>query len=174
MPSSADGATRDIDVALKNREFEIQLFWQRANYFLVLITALGIGVFSIDEAFLGFLISVFGVVVCRLWFRTNLGSRFWQVFWENEVESLSPQYNINSFQKSTSEIRAEMKEKISHSEKRSAFRKWVDRRVLEKPSVTHSMISLSFFAMLFWGVLALYHLFELVAEIGFLVCGTTS
>ena len=156
--------TWDIEAALKNREFEIQLFWQRANYFLVLITALGVGAFTTANPLFGLVISVFAVFVCKLWFDTNLGSRFWQVFWEHEVESLSKTYHINSFLKSTSEIREELRGKLSHSDRRSIFRSWIDKKVLSKPSVTHSMITLSFIAMIFWTAIAGLNAYEVYAN----------
>src|SRR5690242_7819565 len=94
----------NIEVALKNREFEIQLFWQRSNYFLVLITALGAGVIATRDAWIGLLISIFGMGACLLWFRTNLGSRYWQAFWEAEVERLAPRHGLKSFQLTPEEI----------------------------------------------------------------------
>lgn len=69
MAGKIDGF--DIEVALANRTFELQLFWQRSNYFLVLITALGVGAFTARTPFLGFCISLFAVVVSALWYRTN-------------------------------------------------------------------------------------------------------
>lgn len=56
---TAHGLDRELQIALENRAFEIQLFWQRSNYFLVLMTALGIGVFSIKDELFSFLIAVF-------------------------------------------------------------------------------------------------------------------
>lgn len=163
MTQKIDGDNNilDIEVALKNREFEIQLFWQRANYFLVMITALGVGAFSAGDPIIGLIISGFSVFVCWLWFQTNLGSRFWQIFWENEVELLAKKYGIESFIKETPEIREELRGKISHSQKRSTFRNWIDAQVLKKPSVTHSMITLSFFAMIFWIVISFFQIYDI-------------
>lgn len=148
--------SRDIDVALRNREFEIQLFWQRTNYFLVLITALGVGVFSANKPFLGFLMSSFATLTCWLWFRTNLGSRFWQIFWEDEVESLASEYHLESFLKTTPNIKEKMRSKQANEKNRGMLRNWIDAQVLSKPSVTYHMILLSFAALIFWAFVTLY------------------
>lgn len=164
MPSFEEKKV-ELDVALRNREFEIQLFWQRSNYFLVLITALGIGFFSIEELIYKFFLSLFGLIACLLWYNTNLGSRFWQVFWEHEVESLAKEFDVASFQKTTTHIKGELKSSMAHSESKHAFRKWIDKEVVRKPSVTISMIYLSIWAMVFWALLLLANLCQLIAKI---------
>lgn len=150
----------ELDIALRNREFEIQLFWQRSNYFLVLITALAVGFFSIESSGYKVALSLFGFLASRLWYNTNLGSRFWQVFWEHEVELLAPEFNIKSFQKRTSDIRRELKQAQSHSDKEFFWRKWIDAAVYHKPSVTMNMIYLSIWAMIFWCILFSVNLYE--------------
>ena len=79
MTNSPDKkALKELEIALENRRFEISLFWQRANYFLVLNTALAIGAYSVSKVFISILICGFGVFVSALWFRTNIGAKFWQ------------------------------------------------------------------------------------------------
>lgn len=138
----------EIDVALKNREFELSLFWQRSNYFLVLNTALGFAAFSTQDRIIGILLSLFGVAVSWLWYRTNLGSRFWQVFWEAEVERLATRHNLRSFELSVSSARDQVR--ASMDPKPGFWRRQIDRGVLEKPSVTIHMIYLSLLVLVFW------------------------
>lgn len=145
-----------IEVALKNREFEIQLFWQRSNYFLVLITALGAGVIASRDSLIGLLICFFGVCAAALWFRTNLGSRYWQTFWEAEVERIAPNHKLKSFQLSHDEIDA-MVAAATRSTTGKPLRAWVDKEVLKKPSVTYHMILLSLVALFFWVSMFAYY-----------------
>ena len=67
-----------LDIALETRNFEISLFWQRSNYFLILNTAISTGAllkFS-DQNYLSLILSVFGMLVSFLWIQVNLGSKF--------------------------------------------------------------------------------------------------
>lgn len=142
-------STEELDIALRNREFEIQLFWQRSNYFLVLITALGVAAFSIDEGVVRILVSLMGVGASWLWYQTNLGSRFWQMYWEGEVQGLAQKHNISSFVKRDDEIMEEMQ--VNHGNLSGSWlRRWVNQEILKKPSVTYNMIRLSLFSFIFW------------------------
>src|SRR4051794_9535536 len=78
---------RDLEAfqtAYRTRNFEIGLFWQRSNYFLVLNTAIAAGFFVADRSFRP-LLCVLGAVVSGLWFAVNLGSKFWQERWEHRL-----------------------------------------------------------------------------------------
>src|SRR5947209_15698697 len=72
-------------VALDTRNFEISLFWQRSNYFLVLNSALALGFFNLREQKYGLFMAIFGIIVSWLWFCVNLGSKFWQSRWEQKL-----------------------------------------------------------------------------------------
>ena len=75
-------------IVLETRNFEIGLFWQRCNYFLVLNTALAVGVFlffrdgGAPSLFIPFLICIAGCFVCIGWIKVGLGSKYWQSHWE--------------------------------------------------------------------------------------------
>ena len=143
----------ELQIALDNRAFEIQLFWQRTNYFLVLITALGIGVFSISDNFFSFLIAILGTCSSFLWFRTNLGSKFWQESWEIEVECLAKEYGIKSFERSLDDIKRQVTEALRdgpRNAKKSRYEKWLDSLTIKKYSVTGHMITLSLISTLLW------------------------
>lgn len=159
---------KELEIALENRSFEIQLFWQRSNYFLVLMTALGIGAFSVEDEILSPLVSFVAFMCSILWFRTNLGSKFWQEFWESEVASLAGELGIRSFIKGTGEAVSQVKSSLERGNSLtsiSIFHKWVDRKILEKPSVTYHMILLSLFSAIIWLVVTLVFLARLLSSI---------
>ena len=72
-------------IALDTRNFEISLFWQRSNYFLVLNSALALGFFNLKEQKYSLFMAIFGIIVSWLWFCVNLGSKFWQTRWEQRL-----------------------------------------------------------------------------------------
>ena len=146
----------EVQIALDNREFEIQLFWQRTNYFLVLITALGIGVFTVEDNLFSTILSILGTASSILWFRTNLGSKFWQESWEVEVEILAKELGIRSFEKGITEIKQQVMSSLRDGEKnkkKSSYRKWIDGLIIKKYSVTQHMIFLSLVSTFLWLVI---------------------
>lgn len=143
----------ELKIALDNRAFEIQLFWQRSNYFLVLMTALGIGTFSVKDPIFSPAIALFATACSFFWLRTNLGSKFWQESWEVEVTELSKEFGVRSFEKSTSEVKEQVEKSLGHGqavEKRSLLRIWVDKLIARKYSVTYYMILLSMVSTFIW------------------------
>src|SRR5258705_9819865 len=78
-------------IAYDTRNFEISLFWQRSNYFLVLNTAIAVGFFSANRDAYRLGLSIVGLVVALLWVRINLGSKYWQVRWEHRLEIVEKQ-----------------------------------------------------------------------------------
>ncbi|MBL4602242.1 MAG: hypothetical protein JKY84_05835 [Emcibacteraceae bacterium] len=151
---------KELEIALENRTFEIQLFWQRSNYFLVLITALGIGVFSINNNFLSLIISIFAVISSVFWFTTNLGSKFWQESWEVEVTLLAKELQIRSFEKDIDEIVSQVKQSLKN-DKKPFLRSWIDKLTLEKYSVTYNMILLSLSSTIIWILISVFLIFEI-------------
>lgn len=158
----------ELKIALDNRAFEIQLFWQRSNYFLVLMTALGIGTFSVKDPLFSPIIALFATACSYYWFRTNLGSKFWQESWEVEVAELSKELGVRSFERPLSEVRNQVRRSLEGGqtlEKRSLIRKWIDRLTVKKYSVTFNMILLSLVSTILWLFVALAMIFRsLVAE----------
>ncbi len=155
--------TNELKIALDNRAFEITLFGQRSNYFLVLITALGAGVFTIKDPWFSFIMSIFASIGSFLWFRTNLGSRFWQESWEVEVTMLAKEQGIRSFERSQVEIATQVEASLSGGTRRWFFRRWIDRQILKKPSVTFNMIVLSLVATLIWSIITVVKGYTLLA-----------
>ncbi|MGA3160290.1 MAG: hypothetical protein ABSC77_03660 [Terracidiphilus sp.] len=72
-------------IALDTRNFEISLFWQRSNYFLVLNSALAIGFFSRNDTDYSVVLAILGAGASLLWFLVNLGGKYWQSRWEHEL-----------------------------------------------------------------------------------------
>jgi hypothetical protein len=167
MASNKSKAETELQVALDNRAFEIQLFWQRSNYFLVLMTALGVATFSVEDIFFSPLVSTFATAASYFWFRTNLGSKFWQESWEVEVVSLAKEQGIRSFERPTAEVIDQVKTSLigdGLADSRPFLRKWVDTRIARKYSVTYNMILLSMLATLVWGVVTVVFLERLVDQ----------
>jgi len=154
MTDAKELAATELKIALENRAFEIQLFWQRSNYFLVLMTALGVATFSVKDIYFSPLVSAFATTASYFWFRTNLGSKFWQESWESEVVALAKEQNIRSFERPTAEVVEQVRSSLygSHGDGRSFVRKWIDSKVIKKYSVTYNMILLSLFATTVWAM----------------------
>jgi hypothetical protein len=153
LPDKKSPDPSELKIALDNRAFEIQLFWQRSNYFLVLMTALGIGAFSVKDPVFSPAIALFATACSYYWFRTNLGSKFWQESWEVEVTELSKELGVRSFERPLREVRAQVRRSLKSgqaNERRSRVRKWIDRMTLKKYSVTYNMILLSLVSTILW------------------------
>jgi hypothetical protein len=157
----------ELQIALDNRAFEIQLFWQRSNYFLVLMTALGVGAFTIANTFFALLISIFATISSVFWYRTNLGSKFWQESWEVEVVALAKRHNIESFNRPTDEIVEQVRASLQSGwspRGKGRFRKYIDNRTLQKFSVTYYMILLSITSALVWSVVSVSYGYQLLFD----------
>jgi hypothetical protein len=158
--NAPDIAIKELEIALKNREFEIQMFWQRSNYFLVLITALGVGAFSVNNSNIALFVSIAALLSSYFWFKTNLGARFWQESWEAEVVSLAQELHIRSFERGLNEIKANVKSELGVGGKKSTMRKWIDKKILTKPSVSYQMIQLSMTSVVLWAVVSIQLFFD--------------
>ena len=148
------------ETATKIRNLEIKLFWQRSNYFLVLNTAIATGaLLKIDSPEYAFPLSLFGFLVSLMWISINLGSKFWQDRWERKIAKI--ELNIDSslqlFAVPREVVEQEVKESLRYDE-RKWYRFWeriVNFLVMLKPSVSRTMILLSFTFALFWVAMAL-------------------
>ena len=136
------------------RNMEIQLFWQRSNYFLVLSTAVAAGFFSLKEERYSIPLAVLGVVVGFLWFAVNLGSKFWTSRWEHRLrlaeEALRP--NLNLFSASWETVQHDVRDSFRFR-RRGPLHRFYTRLVLLKPSVSFMMTLLSLAFLAFWCVI---------------------
>ena len=147
--SEQDKKLLEFEVARENRRFEIQMFWQRSNYFLALNSALGIALFAIKGPLYLTLISGVGIVCSLLWFRTNVGAKFWQKFWEAEVHELAKGLDMKAFALTDDEIMANTRT-FGRTDDKTFLKRFVDREIEKKPSVSYNMILLSLFAVFCW------------------------
>lgn len=142
------------NIAYQTRNLEINLFWQRSNYFLVLNTAVITGIalkLGSSDPLVGIFI-VFGILVSWLWYRVNLGSKFWQSRWEEKLKELelSDWPAVSMFSATAEQIIAEVERGLAATPGRGFWRGHIDKHTLKKPSVSRHMMLLSI------GFLALY------------------
>jgi hypothetical protein len=161
--NSAEKAAIELKIALDNRAFEIQLFWQRSNYFLVLMTALGVATFSVKDFVFSPMVASLATVASFFWYRTNLGSKFWQESWEVEVVLLATEQSIRSFERPTMDVINQVRQALGDGKEngRGILRKWIDRQILKKYSVTYNMILLSMIATILWAIVTFVSFFRL-------------
>ncbi|WP_136513724.1 RipA family octameric membrane protein [Geomonas edaphica] len=138
---------------LDTRNFEISLFWQRSNYFLVLNSGLAVGFLNLKNNGYAFALAFFGFLVSYLWYQVNLGGKYWQSRWEYklaEVESkIAPDLIcFNTTREITDEDVAESLGNLP--EEASWFKRTFHHEIKEKPSVSHCMIVLSVLFMMAW------------------------
>jgi len=151
--------TKDLyKIAIETRNLEINLFWQRSNYFLVLNTAIAVGFFSLKNEAYALILAVVGAVVAFIRYRTTLGSKFWQSRWEERVSILEKELaknkgneiKIDLFSANWETIRADVKASLENNDKHETLRNFLDRQVLKKPSVSYQMTLLSLLFVVFW------------------------
>jgi len=156
-------------IALETRNFEISLFWQRSNYFLILNTALSIGFFRLNtDSWYAIMISTIGIIVSFFWLRVNLGGKFWQTRWEEKIKVLENKIfpNINFFA-SGKEIKSDVKNNLNKKSWCDFYNRKVDKEILKKYSVSRTMIDLSVVFILSWCILFIIHVYQKACFFGF-------
>ncbi|MBY8309283.1 hypothetical protein KW529_18775 [Vibrio fluvialis] len=140
-------------IAIETRNMEIGLFWQRSNYFLVLNTAIAIGFFSLGNSAYQIFLSIFGAMVSVLWFRVNLGSKYWQSRWEHRVSVLEQQIDrsIQLFSASKKLVNSDVEASLLNHKLNKKLNCY-ERLVLRKPSVSKSMTILALTFIGWWCV----------------------
>lgn len=138
-------------IALETRNMEIELFWKRSNYFLVLNTAVAAGFFLKAGNEYQIALGIFGLAIAILWLLVNAGSKFWQSRWERRLhiaeESLDPEVKL--FSSVWDEINEDVRKSIEFS-KHYGLRKCLDKLILQKPSVSYMMELLSIAFIFLW------------------------
>jgi hypothetical protein len=82
---------KSFDTANDIRKFEIGLFWQRSLFFWGFIGAAFVAFAAIQKdqvSNAGILVACFGLVCSVAWSLLNRGSKYWQEFWEEQIELL--------------------------------------------------------------------------------------
>jgi hypothetical protein len=165
MPENDSVSPTDLyKIALDTRNLEINLFWQRCNYFLVLNSAVALGYIKVDEGPLQWWVTVLGMIVCYLWHRVALGSKYWQERWEYCLAQLerelidSKKFSTRTTLFSTKwpDVRKEVETSLANSNHR-IFERLIDKQVLTKPSVTQSMFYLVWVFLIGWFLLFIHH-----------------
>ncbi|WP_368648956.1 hypothetical protein ABRY95_12305 [Castellaniella ginsengisoli] len=79
-----------LEIALRTREFEIELYWKRTTYFSIIVGALFVGYYTVRDSTEIYkpLISLMGALISLGWLLANKGSKYWQENWEHHVEAL--------------------------------------------------------------------------------------
>ena len=138
--------------AVQTRNMEIELFWKRSNYFLVLNTAIAVGFFAkLQNGYYAFVLALLGAIVSGLWLLVNLGSKFWQSRWEyrSSVTERAFANDADLFSASKEAIKRDVMEHLKFSD-HGRFRLFFDRLLMKKPSVSFLMTVLSGIFVLFW------------------------
>ena len=145
-------------IALDTRNFEITLFWQRSNYFLVLNSALALGFFNLNDKKYTLLMAIFGVITSWLWFCVNLGSKFWQSRWEQRLSIIENKIDseLKFFAADWETIYQDVEQSLVGDSLFRRIRRWL---VLKKPSVSNQMMWLSLCFIIGWLGLILHRLF---------------
>jgi hypothetical protein len=136
---------------LDTRNLEINLFWQRSNYFLVLNSGIALGFFNLKDQKFAFIFAMMGLLASSLWFWVCLGGKFWQTRWEQRLLEFEKEHlpELDFFAASPQRIRADVEKGLAFHEMRWSQR-LIYRLVLNKPSVSYSMIRLSLLFILGW------------------------
>lgn len=128
------------------RNFEINLFWQRANYFLVLNSALAVGFFNLktNQPPAALTFAGVGAVSSALWFGVCAGGKFWQTRWEQRLQDFERQHypDLDFFGADIHRARSDVRRGLNFSE-HGPLQLLTDNIVLRKPSVSHSMMLLA-------------------------------
>lgn len=79
-----------LEIALRTREFEIELYWKRTTYFSIIAGALFVGYYTVQDPSGTYkpLISLMGALISLGWLLANKGSKYWQENWEHHVDML--------------------------------------------------------------------------------------
>ncbi len=136
---------------IATRNLEINLFWQRSNYFLVLNSGIVFGFFNLKDTRYGVIFGLMGMVASLLWFWVCLGSKFWQTRWEQRLLDFENQNlpGIEFFAAKPARIRSDVERGFAF-ERLGRFQKAVYKLAMRKPSVSYSMIRLSAVFVLGW------------------------
>ena len=73
-------------ILIDTRNLEVNLFWQRSNYFLVLNSAIVLAFFNLkDQLIYVRIFAVLGFLASLLWFAACLASKYWQTLWQQRL-----------------------------------------------------------------------------------------
>lgn len=79
------------EISLKNREFELTIFWKRLLFFVGFLASILVAMSSdniTSKPYLEILLCVAGVIVSVAFWETTNVAKFWSEVWEKKVETL--------------------------------------------------------------------------------------
>lgn len=164
-------ALKDIYAhALNTRNMEIDLFWKRCNYFLVLNSGLAVAYFNVAQEGLQIPAAILGVIVSVLWLQVALGSKFWQQRWEDclhsvEVDLINERKFANGralFSLEPADAQNLIENSLEESGHSGVYH-LLDAYIVSKPSVTLAMMYLVITFLASWVLLLGYRFFTLIA-----------
>lgn len=142
----------DFRLAFEARNLELELYWRRSNYFLVLNTVVALAYFNDKvHAVPQWMICGLGLIFSVLWFLVLCGGKFWQTRWEGKLRSMERERTLNRrlFDVTRSTVRQEVRSVIEEDD--HSIARWpIDFLTLHKPSVTLVMMFLSIVFVATW------------------------
>jgi hypothetical protein len=72
-------------ILIDTRNLEVNLFWQRANYFLVLNSGIVLAIYNFTKPIQIRGFATMGILASLLWFWACLASKYWQTFWAERL-----------------------------------------------------------------------------------------
>ncbi len=138
-------------MVLETRNMEVQLFWDRSNFYLALNSAIAVGFFALTNPRLALPLAVLGFLSSLLWLMANLGSKFWQTRWEEKLRQVEKEDfpDLKLFSQELDEVRGLVESNLSRAG-RGWHRRILHWAILQKPSVSSTAVYLSFVFCLFW------------------------
>jgi hypothetical protein len=139
-------------ILIDTRNLEINLFWQRSNYFLVLNTGIAFGFFNVANAKFQWVFPFFGLLGSLLWLAVCLGGKYWQTRWEQtlsefEVNNFGPLEFFSASRPFLDETVKKGLDPASRHGLEAIVYGWVLKL---KPSVSYSMIRLALLFIIGW------------------------
>jgi hypothetical protein len=93
-PFPGDICKAALQEARENRRFEIELYWKRAGYFWLFISAAFAGYAALQaHQIIAFLLACLGLIFSLAWYFVNRGSKYWQENWELHVDLLEDSFS---------------------------------------------------------------------------------
>jgi hypothetical protein len=162
-----------FEILLQMRNKEIDLFWQRNNYFLALNSAFALSVtLKLDSSnILVIIIPFFGILISFLWWRVALGSRFWQAYWSQKLREMESNISPKRFfNRNREESQATVKCYLKTNPIKGILRNFIYGQVLKGFSTTWQMILLPIVFLLFYVLMLVFSLLKLFNLWSFKCC----
>jgi hypothetical protein len=138
---------------LDTRNLEINLFWQRSNYFLVLNTGIAFGFFNLKKATSRLTFAIMGLLASVLWFGVCLGGKYWQARWEQRLLDFEKEHlpGLDFFAAEPNRIKRDAEKGLLEFHELRWDKRLIYRLAVRiKPSVSYSMILLSVVFIIGW------------------------